>query len=304
MRWVSIASRRMRSPLSRSCSQIGVFHSAGPPLSTSPPQMSLTSTSMWPWSARGSGRRAPRPASGSRWSTAIGDAGAAELRDELGGLLDRLGPVVVGSGCRSRVRATGADDRRAGLAERGGDAAARASGRAGDDGDAATERIGIRGPFHREKLCRDPTLPPGAPAGAKAMTTAPDVAPEIVARLGSMCLAAGGLQEQAWVGTRWRIRKRTFAHVLTIDAGWPPTYARAAATDGPCTVLTFRSTAPEIAAFRGLGHPFFVPGWGRDDVDSCSAPTPTGARSRSCSPRATASSAETSRRVRRAEPPR
>ena len=97
------------------------------------------------------------------------------------------------------------------------------------------------------------------------MTTAPDVAPEIVARLGSMCLALPeAYEEQAWVGTRWRIRKRTFAHVLTIDAGWPPAYARAAATDGPCAVLTFRSTAPEIPAFRDLGHPFFVTGWGRD----------------------------------------
>ena len=95
----------------------------------------------------------------------------------------------------------------------------------------------------------------------------PDVPPEILARLRSMCLALPeAYEEQAWVGTRWRIRKRTFAHVLTIDAGWPPAYARAAATDGPCTVLTFRSTAPEIAAFRDLGHPFFVPGWGRDDV--------------------------------------
>ena len=37
--------RRGRAPRS------GVFQSAGPPLSTSAPQMSLTSTSMWPWSA-------------------------------------------------------------------------------------------------------------------------------------------------------------------------------------------------------------------------------------------------------------
>ena len=99
------------------------------------------------------------------------------------------------------------------------------------------------------------------------MTTAPDVAPGILARIRSMCLALPeAYEEQAWVGTRWRIRKRTFAHVLTIDAGWPPAYARAAATDGPCTVLTFRSTAPEIPAFRDLGPPFCVPGWGRDDV--------------------------------------
>ena len=130
------------------------------------------------------------------------------------------------------------------------------------------------------------------------------------------------------MGTRWRIRKRTFAHVLTIEAGWPPAYARAAATDGPCTVLTFRSTAQserqkrlapslrasfpllappapgrwapsvhlsvarsqEIAEFRDLGHPFFLARWDATTWESCSAPTPTGARWRSCSSRATATS--------------
>ena len=90
-----MASRRMRRPLSRSCSQIGVFHSAGPPLSSSPPQMSLTSTSMWPWSSR------IRSASvctwpGSRWSTATAMPVPPRLRDELGRLLDRLGAVVLG----------------------------------------------------------------------------------------------------------------------------------------------------------------------------------------------------------------
>ena len=122
------------------------------------------------------------------------------------------------------------------------------------------------------------------------MTASTDVAPEIVARLRSMCLVLPeAYEEQAWVGTRWRIRKRTFAHVLTIER-MAAAYVRAAATDGPCTVLTFRSTAADIAAFRELGHPFFVPGWDAMTWDSCSAPTPTGARSRSCSPRATASS--------------
>ncbi len=99
------------------------------------------------------------------------------------------------------------------------------------------------------------------------MRTSPDVPTETVARLRAICLALPETyEEQAWVGTRWRIRKRTFAHVLTIEAGWPPAYARAAATDGPCTVLTFRSTAQEIAEFRDLGHPFFLARWGRDDV--------------------------------------
>ena len=52
IRCVSIASRSIRRPSLRLCFQIGVFQSAGPPFSNSPPQMSLTSTSMWPCSFR------------------------------------------------------------------------------------------------------------------------------------------------------------------------------------------------------------------------------------------------------------
>jgi hypothetical protein len=94
-----------------------------------------------------------------------------------------------------------------------------------------------------------------------------DVAPEIITELRSVCLTLPeAYEEQAWVGTRWRIRTRTFAHVLVIEAGWPPAYARAAATDGPTTVMTFRSSGPELHALRGAGHPFFAPRWRGDEV--------------------------------------
>jgi hypothetical protein len=46
-------------------------------------------------------------------------------------------------------------------------------------------------------------------------------------------------EERAWVGTRWRVRGRTFAHVLEIVQGRPQSHARAAGC-GP--VLTFRSS--------------------------------------------------------------
>jgi hypothetical protein len=89
-----------------------------------------------------------------------------------------------------------------------------------------------------------------------------DVAPEIVAALRSVCLRLPEAYEQpAWVGTRWRIRKRTFAHVLRIDSGWPPVYARAAGDDGPVTVMTFRSSGAELAGLGSLGRPFFKPLW-------------------------------------------
>jgi predicted DNA-binding protein (MmcQ/YjbR family) len=99
------------------------------------------------------------------------------------------------------------------------------------------------------------------------VTDGADVPHEIVAELRSRCLALPeACEEQAWVGTRWRIRKRTFAHVLTIDSGWPPAYAKAAAADGPLTVMTFRSSAQELDAFRNAGHRFFIPGWWNDIV--------------------------------------
>ena len=99
------------------------------------------------------------------------------------------------------------------------------------------------------------------------MTEHVDVPPDIVAEVRSVCLGLPeAYEEQAWVGMRWRIRKRTFAHVLTIDSGWPPAYARAAANDGPICVMTFRSRGAELKALRSSGHPFFAPVWRADEV--------------------------------------
>lgn len=94
-----------------------------------------------------------------------------------------------------------------------------------------------------------------------------EVAPAVVAALRSVCeVLPEAREETAWVGTRWRVRDRTFAHVLVVEAGWPPAYARAAATDGPATVLTFRSSGPELDALRGSGSPYFGPPWRADEV--------------------------------------
>jgi hypothetical protein len=94
-----------------------------------------------------------------------------------------------------------------------------------------------------------------------------DVPASIIGALRPVCLGLPeAYEEEAWVGTRWRIRKRTFAHVLQIDSGWPPAYARAAATDGPATVLTFRSSGAELDALRNGGPPFFAPRWRADEV--------------------------------------
>jgi len=99
------------------------------------------------------------------------------------------------------------------------------------------------------------------------MTEHADVPPEIVAEVRSVCLGLPEAhEEQAWVGTRWRIRERTFAHVLVIDSGWPPAYARAAGSDGRINVMMFRSSGPEVDALRNAGHPFFAPPWRADEV--------------------------------------
>ena len=54
--------------------------------------------------------------------------------------------------------------------------------------------------------------------------------------------------------------------MLAVADGWPPAYARAAGTDGPATVLTFRSTGPELAALGHAGPPFFGTPWRADEI--------------------------------------
>lgn len=108
------------------------------------------------------------------------------------------------------------------------------------------------------------------------MAEVPDVPAQVVARLRAVCLALpDAYEEPAWVGTRWRVRKRTFAHVLTVTDEWPPAYARDAPFVGTASVLTFRATGQELAALANAGHPFYKPRWHpevvgmivEDDVD-------------------------------------
>lgn len=95
----------------------------------------------------------------------------------------------------------------------------------------------------------------------------PDVPTDLVALLRSVCAdLPEAYEEAAWTGVRWRVRGRTFAHVLTIADGWPPVYARAAGTGGPCCVLTFRAAGDELVALRSGGAPFFAPPWRSDEV--------------------------------------
>jgi predicted DNA-binding protein (MmcQ/YjbR family) len=85
-----------------------------------------------------------------------------------------------------------------------------------------------------------------------------DVPDDVVARLRPICAELpDAYEEPAWVGTRWRVRKRTFAHVLSIqDSPATP----------PVVALTFRSSGPELEMLTNAGHPYFYAGWGRDVV--------------------------------------
>jgi hypothetical protein len=92
--------------------------------------------------------------------------------------------------------------------------------------------------------------------------TRPQVPADIVARLRTVCRALPETREEAaWVGTRWRVRDKTFAHVLMIADGWPPAYAQAAKTDGPACVVTFRTLDRQFDPVDFEAAPFFRPVW-------------------------------------------
>jgi hypothetical protein len=77
-----------------------------------------------------------------------------------------------------------------------------------------------------------------------------DAPPAFVDKVRGICSTLpDAYEEPAWVGTRWRIRKRTIAHVFTIDS-----------ESGPRPAVMFRSTGPELDALRGMGDPY-VTGW-------------------------------------------
>lgn len=85
-----------------------------------------------------------------------------------------------------------------------------------------------------------------------------DEVPELLeVRVRALCLdLPEAHEERAWVGTRWRIRTRTFAHVLGVED----------VDGGSMVVVAFRSQGEELHALRNAGRPFLVLGWGRDAI--------------------------------------
>jgi hypothetical protein len=71
----------------------------------------------------------------------------------------------------------------------------------------------------------------------------------------SICLTLPGVAEdQPWVGARWSVRKRTFAHVLGIEE----------TGSQPVSILVFRASGDELAMLANAGFPYFMIGWGRN----------------------------------------
>jgi hypothetical protein len=99
------------------------------------------------------------------------------------------------------------------------------------------------------------------------MTGPGDVPPEILEPIRQVCLGLPeAYEEPAWVGVRWRIRKKTFAHVRIVEPDHEAASARAIAGDEPMCVITFRSPGDEIHALVASGPPFYRAGWGTDVV--------------------------------------
>jgi hypothetical protein len=100
------------------------------------------------------------------------------------------------------------------------------------------------------------TMRPMSPVPRRAVPA------DVLSKLRLICLELPEAREEAaWTGTRWNIGTKNFAHVLMIDAGWPPAYVRAAGTTGPACVLTFRLSRAHCAAARFRRAPFFRPVW-------------------------------------------
>ena len=96
------------------------------------------------------------------------------------------------------------------------------------------------------------------------MTKLPRIEPDraVVLRIAGTALTLpGAYEEDAWTGVRWRVRGRTFAHVLVAQEGYTSAYREATGVTTPTTLLTFHSTGEEMPALCNAGHPFYKAPW-------------------------------------------
>jgi len=96
------------------------------------------------------------------------------------------------------------------------------------------------------------------------MSRPPRIEPagDVVVRLASTALALpDAYEEDAWTGVRWRVRNKTFAHVLVAQEGYTSAYRDITGVTEPTTVLTFRSSGDELLTLTHAGPPFYQPPW-------------------------------------------
>jgi YjbR len=87
-------------------------------------------------------------------------------------------------------------------------------------------------------------------------------AAEVVARLAATALTLPeAYEEDAWTGVRWRIRAKTFAHVMVAQAGFESSFRTITGVADPTTLLTFRAAGEELLALVHAGWPFYKPPW-------------------------------------------
>jgi len=93
----------------------------------------------------------------------------------------------------------------------------------------------------------------------------PEPDPRFVRRVADVALSLPeAYEEDAWTGVRWRVRQRTFAHVVALHHA--DAVARLGLTDGrTVTVVTLRSAGEERAALAAIGPPFLA-SWADDVV--------------------------------------
>jgi hypothetical protein len=88
----------------------------------------------------------------------------------------------------------------------------------------------------------------------------PDAA--VVGRLAGIALALPeSYEEDAWTGVRWRVRGKTFAHVMVGQEGYESSFRDITGVTEPTTVLTFRASGDELLALVHAGLPFYKPPW-------------------------------------------
>jgi hypothetical protein len=86
--------------------------------------------------------------------------------------------------------------------------------------------------------------------------------PKVVRRLATAALTLPeAYEEEAWTGVRWRIRTKTFAHVMVAQEGYESALREITGIADPTTVLTFHSSGDELLALTHAPLPFYKPPW-------------------------------------------